>query len=159
MSELSFKRQTVSSYKGQNAKPGFRFLVVSRITPSGEYSNVGEFPFKDLTPEIKEELYKKLFAALQKKYPDMELTTAQLKEKASRQGRTCIIKLTPDNPDKQADIQTGGVSNIEILDMLHTISSGFAKAVIADYVEITGDNEIDPAKMEDYMKFLRNAKL
>lgn len=71
--------------------------------------------------------------------------------------RTCIIKLMPDS-DTKADIQTGNVSNIEILDMLLSIQSHFAKALIQEYVDITGDKNISQDKMESYMEFLRNHK-
>lgn len=73
-------------------------------------------------------------------------------------GRKAIITLTPDDESK-ADVQTGGLTNLEMLDMMKTLSSHFAKAVIQDYQELTGDKRVDPDKLDDYMKFLREAKL
>jgi biopolymer transport protein ExbD len=65
------------------------------------------------------------------------------------------------NPDKSPAIHviTGDLTNIEIVDNLQTLSKLFAKEVIKDYVELTGDQNVDPDKLDDYMKFLREAKL
>lgn len=68
--------------------------------------------------------------------------------------RKCVIILTPDEEAK-ADIQTGGVTSIEILDNLKTISSHFARQILEEYSEITGDRNLDESKIEDYMNFLR----
>lgn len=73
--------------------------------------------------------------------------------------RICIIKLMPDNNIQQMDVKTGGVTNLEIVDRLSALSKHFATAVIADYVKITGDKKADPDKLDEYMNFLRDAKL
>lgn len=73
--------------------------------------------------------------------------------------RIATITLQPDNEHSKANVETGGVTNLEMLDMMKTLSSHFAKEVIKDYQELTGDKKIDPDKLDDYMKFLREAKL
>jgi hypothetical protein len=72
--------------------------------------------------------------------------------------RVAIITLTPDGESK-ADIQTGGVSNLEILDALKTISGHFARQLLEEYTDLTGDKDLDPDKMDQYMDFLRKNKL
>lgn len=69
--------------------------------------------------------------------------------------RTCVIKIMPDNEANRADIQTGGVTALEILDFMNTIMPHFAQEVIKDYQEITGVEHVDPNKLGEYMSFLR----
>lgn len=78
MTDVTFNRKTAADYKGNSAKKGFTFLIVTRKSPNGTYTNFGEFPTKEMTPQIKEELYQKLFQAMQKKYPFMELSREQI---------------------------------------------------------------------------------
>jgi hypothetical protein len=70
--------------------------------------------------------------------------------------RKATITLMPDSSTK-ADIQTGGLTNLEILDMLQSIQSHFAKELIKEYQEITGveDVRIKPEKLGEYMNHMR----
>jgi len=68
--------------------------------------------------------------------------------------RVAIITLTPDG-DSKADIQTGDVTALEILDAFKAISGHFARELLKEYSEITGDKNPDPEKLDEYMDFLR----
>jgi hypothetical protein len=72
--------------------------------------------------------------------------------------RTAVITLTPD-ADKQIDIQKGAVSNYEIINMLHASQQILSKMLVQEYVELTGDAEVDGEKFEDWITFLRNNKV
>ena len=72
------------------------------------------------------------------------------------------IVFTPDNPDRQADIQSGDISNIEILDFLHSVSTDvmaiYAKKVIADYEDLTGEKVDMNTDLEPYLAYVRKNK-
>lgn len=74
--------------------------------------------------------------------------------------RELVIKFWPDNKNTKADIQTGEVSNIEILDFLKMMSEHFSKALCAEFKELTGKdaNQVPEKEFEDWVKFLRENK-
>jgi hypothetical protein len=74
--------------------------------------------------------------------------------------RKCIIELTPDNKEMQANIQTGGVSTLEIMDAFKTLLTGFSKKLCSEYQEYSGKsvNE-DPEGFDEWIQFLRREKI
>ena len=72
--------------------------------------------------------------------------------------RVAVITLTPDGSHK-ADIQAGEVTNLEILDALNNISGYLARELLREYSEISGDENPDPSKLDEYMDFLRKNQL
>jgi len=75
--------------------------------------------------------------------------------------RELMIRFWPDNTGNKADIQTGQVTNLEILDFLKMMSEHFAKALCAEFKECTGKeaNNVPPEEFEAWVKFLRANKL
>jgi len=71
---------------------------------------------------------------------------------------TATITITPLDKLKEVDIQTGGLSNIQMLDYLHNLSKHFSKEIVNEAsdigVTITNEKEFD-----DYLTFLRKNKL
>ena len=73
--------------------------------------------------------------------------------------KQAVITITPELKEKEVDVQTGGVSNLEMLEYLKTLSQFFAKAIIDEYVDITGDKNIKEENFEQYVEFLRKNKV
>lgn len=75
--------------------------------------------------------------------------------------RELLIRFWPDNKSTKADISTGEVSNIEILDFLQGMQEHFAQALCAEFKELTGKNanKVPPSEFEEWVKFLRENKL
>lgn len=65
--------------------------------------------------------------------------------------RTCTITITPDNPT-QANVETGEVSAIEILEALKTLSKHFAQVLVEEARKHVGD---DPAAQEKWLDSMR----
>lgn len=70
--------------------------------------------------------------------------------------KTAIIKITPEDRNHTADVQTNGVSNLDMLEHLNVLVKHFAKAIIKEAKEI-GCSEKDD--FEGYIEFLRKNKL
>lgn len=72
--------------------------------------------------------------------------------------RQCTITLTPDNKSKQMDVTTGDVTTLEIIDMLKSLSSVFAKQLCEEYKQFANIEHtagIDDDEFDEYVKFLR----
>lgn len=67
--------------------------------------------------------------------------------------RKATIILTPDNPANAMDIQTGGLSDWEIVEALQSLSSFLAKRIINDAKGVVGD---DPKTLEQYLDYIRD---
>ena len=67
--------------------------------------------------------------------------------KPTRRG---VITITPDNPNKQMDIQLGGCTNLEMLDSINALVKHFAKSTTEDYVKSTGDKSFDPDNFDTW---------
>jgi hypothetical protein len=68
------------------------------------------------------------------------------------------IVINPDDKSKEVDVQTGGLSNIEMLDYLHNLSQFFSKAIVNEAAEI-GVSITNEKEFEDYLSFLRKNKI
>lgn len=73
--------------------------------------------------------------------------------------RTSVITITPDNPKKQIDIDKGAVSTYEIANLLQGVLQLLSKMLVNEYIELTGDAEINPEKFEEWITFLRQNKV
>jgi hypothetical protein len=72
--------------------------------------------------------------------------------------RKCVITIMPDN-ETSVDVQTGAVSTLEILDQLETIRTHFSKVLVREYKELTGDLDVEETKFQEWINFLRDAKI
>lgn len=75
--------------------------------------------------------------------------------------RECVIVLTPDNTERQMDVKTGGVTALEILEMLQPLEKHFARKICEEYADLTGQRIEDLNEDQDfdnYVKFLRANK-
>lgn len=70
--------------------------------------------------------------------------------------KTAIIKISPGNRDRQAEVETNGVSNLDILEHLNVLAKHFAQAIVKEAQEI-GCTELND--FEGYIEFLRKNKL
>ncbi len=61
--------------------------------------------------------------------------------------RKCTIILTPDNESERVNVQTGTVTNLEVLEALQVLSKHFAREICKEYAEITGDKNVDPMSL------------
>ena len=65
-----------------------------------------------------------------------------------------VITIDPNNKAKEIDVQTGDVTNLQILDYLKGLSSHFAKAICEEAKEI-GVSINNDEEFESYIQFLR----
>ena len=72
--------------------------------------------------------------------------------------RTATIIITPDSESK-LDLQKGAVSTYEIINIISGLQQILSKMLVQEYVELTGDKEVDGEKFEEWITFLRNNKL
>jgi hypothetical protein len=73
--------------------------------------------------------------------------------------KICRILITFDNAENKMDIQTGGATNLEILEAARILSKHFAQEIIKEYKELTGDLQADPKNLDEYIEFLRKNQL
>lgn len=69
---------------------------------------------------------------------------------------TAIIKITPELPSHAVDVQTNGVSNLDILEHLNVLVKHFAQAIVNEAKEIGCSEKED---FDGYIEFLRKNKL
>lgn len=73
--------------------------------------------------------------------------------------RKCIITITPDSTNK-ADIQTGGVTYLEILDALKGAMTVLSMKLCQEFEELHKKKANEhPADFENWVKFLRDSRL
>ncbi len=72
--------------------------------------------------------------------------------------RKCVITITPDQ-EHSIDVQTGAVTPLEILDQLEAIRTHFSQELVSEYKELTNDYAVDPIKFDEWIQFLRDAKI
>lgn len=69
---------------------------------------------------------------------------------------TAIIKITPENKECSANIETNGVSNLDMLEHLNILVKHFAQAIVKEAQEIGCSDKED---FDGYIEFLRENKL
>jgi len=126
----------------------------SAHSEAGWMQGAGKPVFVLVEDRAEPELMYKLFAGMTDTVPGLlEMISNQAKVIAAT--KQAVIKLNPGQKSKEVDVQTGGLTNIEMLDYLKTLSTFFAKAVCDEYVDITGDKNIREEDFEKYVAFLR----
>lgn len=70
--------------------------------------------------------------------------------------KVAVIKIDPENLSHAVDVQTNGVSNLDMLEFLNTLTKHFAQEIIKEAQELGCSSEED---FDGYIKFLRNNKL
>lgn len=70
--------------------------------------------------------------------------------------KTAIIKISPEDVNNSMDVQTNGVSNLDMLESLNVLVKHFAQAIVKEAQEIGCDEHDD---FEGYIEFLRKNKL
>jgi len=91
-------------------------------------------------------------------YPKELKEVESLNQQQKETTRTATITLTPD-AERQIKIEKGAVSTYEIANMLQASQQILAKMLVEEYIELTGDKEVDPGKFEDWIIFLRENKI
>lgn len=74
---------------------------------------------------------------------------APLKQKKIRKA---VIIITPDDPENQADIKTGGLTDFEIADSLHNMLRIFCKRIVNSSSEIVGDDRNELIKFIEWQR-------
>jgi len=74
--------------------------------------------------------------------------------------KTCIIKIQPDNEKQQADVQTGGVHPIDILQALKVLQQHFAREVMREFAELSGQpvESLNEEDFDNYVAWLQRNK-
>lgn len=70
--------------------------------------------------------------------------------------RIAVIQISPENPISQIDVQTNGVSNLDMLEFLNTLVKHFAKSIVEEAKQIGCSDKKD---FDGYVEFLRKNKL
>lgn len=76
--------------------------------------------------------------------------------------RKAVITIMPDNEAQRVDVQTGGVTNLEMLDNMKTLSEFFSKELVDEFMEHRGYkvwSESYNQEFSNYIKFLRTNKV
>lgn len=66
--------------------------------------------------------------------------------------KTAIITITPDNPDKQMNIETGGVSKLVICDLLDVAMKSLARQIVEEARKHVGDDPEAQARWIDLQR-------
>lgn len=70
--------------------------------------------------------------------------------------KIAIIKINPESKSAAMDIQTNGVSNLDMLEFMQMASQLFAEEIIKEDKELGRSSDVD---FDRYIKFLRTNKL
>lgn len=70
--------------------------------------------------------------------------------------KIAVIKINPEDPKHALDIQTNGVSNLDMLEFLNIGVKHFAQEIVKEAQELGCSSDAD---FDGYIKFLRNNKL
>ncbi len=70
--------------------------------------------------------------------------------------KIAVIKINPENVNNAMDIQTNGVSNLDMLEFLNMASKHFAQEIIKEAKELGCSSDVD---FDGYIEFLRANKL
>ena len=71
--------------------------------------------------------------------------------------REAAILITPDNEESSSIVETNGVSNFEMVDILNGLIKAFAQKIVSNASKDIDSN--DPEEIAKYINFLRNNDL